>query len=134
MKREGHTVLLTTHYLDEAEALCDRIAIIDRGRVIATGTPAELVARSSATQSVVVRHNDAARSQPSSQPFQACATSRQTDWGGASRHHVLSPTLSALVAAVDAAHTTLTELHVQKATLEDVFLELTADAAARDRP
>ena len=44
MKHDGHTVLLTTHYLDEAEALCDRVAIIDRGRIVATGAPRELVA------------------------------------------------------------------------------------------
>ena len=52
MKRDGHTVLLTTHDLAEAEALCDRIAIIDRGRIIATGTPPEL-ATTSASASVV---------------------------------------------------------------------------------
>jgi ABC-2 type transport system ATP-binding protein len=40
----GHTVLLTTHYMDEAERLCDRLAIVDAGRIIASGTPAELVA------------------------------------------------------------------------------------------
>src|SRR5512145_1918620 len=41
----GRTVLLTTHYMDEAERLCDRVAVVDRGRVIALGTPRELVAR-----------------------------------------------------------------------------------------
>ncbi len=45
MKRSGRTVLLTTHYMDEAERLCDRVAIIDRGKVIALGTPRELIAR-----------------------------------------------------------------------------------------
>jgi ABC-2 type transport system ATP-binding protein len=40
----GHTVLLTTHFMDEAERLCDRLAIIDTGTIIALGTPAELVA------------------------------------------------------------------------------------------
>ena len=44
MKQDGHTVLLTTHYLDEAEALCDRIAIIDQGAIVATGAPRELMA------------------------------------------------------------------------------------------
>ena len=52
MKQDGHTVLLTTHYLDEAEALCDRIAIVHRGRVIAAGSPRDLMARSAARQSV----------------------------------------------------------------------------------
>src|SRR5690242_17361485 len=49
MKRDGHTVLVTTHYLEEAEALCDAIAIIDKGRVIASGPPSEIMARSTAT-------------------------------------------------------------------------------------
>src|SRR5690606_17803964 len=42
-RQEGGTVLLTTHYMDEAETLCDRVAIVDRGRVIAEGTPQELI-------------------------------------------------------------------------------------------
>jgi len=42
-KSEGRTVLLTTHYMDEAERLCDRVAIIDKGKVIALGTPRELI-------------------------------------------------------------------------------------------
>ena len=44
MKRDGHTVLLTTHNIDEAEQLCDRIAIIDSGRIIASGPPRDLIA------------------------------------------------------------------------------------------
>ena len=50
MKQDGHTVLLTTHYLEEAEALCDRIAIIDRGQIVAAGAPRELIARQPAKQ------------------------------------------------------------------------------------
>src|SRR5690349_11385920 len=52
MKRDGHTVLLTTHNIDEAEQLCDRIAIIDGGRIIAAGLPRDLIAESSSRQSV----------------------------------------------------------------------------------
>jgi ABC-2 type transport system ATP-binding protein len=44
-KSQGRTILLTTHYMDEAERLCDRVAVVDHGRVIALGTPAELIAR-----------------------------------------------------------------------------------------
>src|SRR4051812_2857023 len=54
MKADGHTVLLTTHYLDEAEQLCDRVAIIDQGRIVATGTPRELIAQSRGLQSVTL--------------------------------------------------------------------------------
>jgi ABC-2 type transport system ATP-binding protein len=54
-RAEGGTILLTTHYMDEAESLCDRVAIVDHGRVIALGTPAELIGALAAPQ-VVVRH------------------------------------------------------------------------------
>jgi ABC-2 type transport system ATP-binding protein len=52
---EGGTVLLTTHYMDEAEALCDRVAVVDRGRIIALGTPAELVESLGAPKVVTTR-------------------------------------------------------------------------------
>jgi ABC-2 type transport system ATP-binding protein len=45
MRDEGRTVLLTTHHMDEAEELCDRVAVVDEGRLVALGTPAELIAR-----------------------------------------------------------------------------------------
>lgn len=45
LKRSGRTILLTTHYMDEAEKLCDRVAIVDHGRIIALGTPRELIAK-----------------------------------------------------------------------------------------
>ena len=44
MKAEGRTTMLTTHYMDEAEALCDRLAILDHGKILRSGTPAELIA------------------------------------------------------------------------------------------
>ena len=54
-RRRGGTVLLTTHYMDEAETLCDRVAIVDHGHVIALGTPQELIARLTAPR-VVTHH------------------------------------------------------------------------------
>ena len=45
LRDRGRTVVLTTHYMDEAERLCDRVAIIDHGKIIAQGSPAELIAR-----------------------------------------------------------------------------------------
>src|SRR5262249_32745647 len=45
LRSQGRTILLTTHYMDEAERLCDRVAVVDHGKVIALGTPAELIAR-----------------------------------------------------------------------------------------
>src|SRR6267142_3182136 len=58
-KSRGRTVLLTTHYMDEAERLCDRVAVVDRGKVIALGTPAELIA-SLGGQQVIVAQLDGA--------------------------------------------------------------------------
>jgi ABC-2 type transport system ATP-binding protein len=125
MKADGHTVLLTTHYLDEAEALCDRIGIIDRGEVIAIGSPSELVARSSAAQTVSV-----ITSGPMAAVMLATVPGvRDLAVDGASaRFHTttLPVTLAALVDAIERAGVSVIELHVQKATLEDVFLELTA--------
>src|SRR5688572_6822767 len=54
IKADGHTVLLTTHYLDEAEALCDRVAVIDKGTIVAAGATRELMERSSALPSIFV--------------------------------------------------------------------------------
>ena len=51
----GTTILLTTHYLDEAEHLADRVVVIDRGRVVAEGTPAELAARAGSRTVVAFR-------------------------------------------------------------------------------
>ncbi len=55
---KGRTILLTTHYMDEAEALSDRLAIVNQGRLIATGTPAEIRARLRATHVVIVKTAD----------------------------------------------------------------------------
>jgi ABC-type multidrug transport system ATPase subunit len=52
VRDDGATVVLVTHFMEEAEELCDRVAIVDRGRVVATGTPSELVRRADATQRV----------------------------------------------------------------------------------
>ena len=54
-KAAGRTVILTTHYMEEAERLCDRVAIVDHGRVIALGTPRELIASLGAEQVVEIR-------------------------------------------------------------------------------
>jgi ABC-2 type transport system ATP-binding protein len=124
MKGEGHTVLLSTHSIDEAEQLCDRIGIIDHGRIIATGAPRELVARSSATPSVSLETTDPIDGEllaglPDVQDL-ACDGARARF-----RTTNVRRTLSELMKLLDARGVGLAELHVQKTTLEDVFLELT---------
>lgn len=131
MKRDGHTVLLTTHYLDEAEQLCDRIAIIDRGRVIATGAPRELIAQSSASQSVtVVTEPGIDGAAVAGLP----GTSEVRSEGGAVKFRTARPTetLAALAALLAARRLELVELQVKKASLEEVFVGLTKSAAGDD--
>jgi ABC-2 type transport system ATP-binding protein len=124
MKRDGATVFLTTHYLNEAEALCDRIAVIDRGRIVAAGTPAELVARSRSAPMVQlstvqplarewlerIRGIDGLSCQETSAQFRS-ATVRST--------------VAEVMTELESRGLELVELKVSKATLEDVFLELT---------
>jgi ABC-2 type transport system ATP-binding protein len=124
MKRDGHTVLLTTHQLVEAEVLCDRIAIIDRGTVIAADTPRAIIGRSQALPSIhlvtagPVDPADVAR----------LPDVRDVEGGGCDlrvRTTHAPRTLAALSARLEALGVEIVELHLRKATLEDVFLELT---------
>lgn len=128
MKLDGRAVLLTTHQVDDAEALCDRVAIIDRGRIAAIGSPADLVAASGAVPAIVLvtarpLAPDSVRSLPG-------VTDVAIDGARATIHtHAVTPALSALAALLDRERIEITSLHVRKATLEDVFLELTGTAA-----
>ncbi len=125
MKNDGHTVLPTTHYLEEAEQLCDRIAIIHRGRVIASGTPRELMARSAAAQSVTLRTaQPVPREWLERLPAVQGLEGNERAWTFHSAE--VGRTLGGLMALLDRERVEISELHVQKASLEDVFLELTA--------
>ncbi len=125
MRDEGHTVLLTTHYMDEAQALCDRIAIVNHGEVIASGTPADLTSRSSSRQLVTIT---------TSKPLPKVGLEAIADVDDLvvddvrARFHSSSParTVPLVLAQIEQHGLDLVELHVQKATLEDVFIELTA--------
>jgi ABC-2 type transport system ATP-binding protein len=101
----GKTVLLTTHYLDEAQALCDRVAIVKEGRIVAEGPPASLGASSSRYR-VTWRADDGLQT-------------REVDDPTALLHRLTSAAL--------ARGESLHDLHVSRPTLEDVYLELTAE-------
>jgi ABC-2 type transport system ATP-binding protein len=124
MKHGGHTVLLTTHYIEEAEQLCDRIAVIDKGQIIATGAPHELVARSTATQSVSLTTVPALDSSDLAQvpgvEDLVCDANRVRFKTG-----TVSRTIAALMSLVETRGVVIADLQVRKATLEDVFIELT---------
>jgi ABC-2 type transport system ATP-binding protein len=124
-KRDGSTVLLTTHYIDEAEQLCDRVAIVDHGRIVAMGTPQELMAGSRAVQSVSV---------VTTQPIERARLERLPgvqeltyDDGVRAqfRTTTVGPTVAELMRLLDGSGNELVELLVRKASLEDVFIELT---------
>jgi ABC-2 type transport system ATP-binding protein len=106
----GKTVLLTTHYLDEAQQLCDRVAIVKDGRILATGPPAELGV--GAVTRAQVRWRDAD--------------------GRPQEREVEDPTalVHELTAAALARGGTVAELTVTRPSLEDVYLQLTAEAPA----
>ena len=132
MKQEGHTLLLTTHYIDEAEALCDRIAIIDHGRIIATGTPGELIAGSGLAAGVSLGADAAL------DPAILLALPGVSDiecQGNRARFRTPrpAPAVAALTAALEQRGLEIVELTVRQATLEDVFLQLTgAELAPSD--
>jgi ABC-2 type transport system ATP-binding protein len=132
----GTTLFLTTHYLDEADALCDRILVIDRGRIVAEGTPDELKRRVSGD--LVVVGADApdvvarlAADLPGSTELAVDATSvrfRTGDGAGV---------LPTLLRGMDAAGVAMTAVEVRRPSLDDVFLTLTGRTlrdAEQDEP
>ena len=136
MKEEGHTVLLTTHYIDEAEALCDRIAVIDKGIVVAEGGTRELMNQSSALPAVFVATSKAL--DPGMLTGNLGTLEGLLCEGNTVRFRTghVNQVLAGILDVAARQGAEITELHVQKASLEDVFLELTsgvdtADAAER---
>jgi ABC-2 type transport system ATP-binding protein len=124
MKASGRTVLLTTHYMDEAERLCDRVAIVDRGKVIALGTPRELIARF-VGQEVVEFEATGDLHEPALQALPGVQAARRNGAGWAltvERPHLAIP---ALLDLLQAREVTLGALSTHRATLEDVFVTLT---------
>jgi len=123
-KSRGRTVLLTTHYMDEAERLCDRVAVVDRGKVIALGTPAELIASLGGQQVIEAQLDGAvADGELSALP----GVHRLSRAGGTVSLAVekLHQTLPALLSLAQSRGAALTQLSTHQATLEDVFVTLT---------
>ncbi len=120
LKQQGVTLVLTTHYMDEAEQLCDRLVIMDRGKIAQEGSPLELIRRLSSREVVELRFNSEA---PAIQP--------DIFDGLVSRIEVLPDRILLYTDDGDALVPTAHEqLHpqsvlVRRSTLEDVFLRLT---------
>ena len=124
VKARGGTVLLTTHYMEEAERLCDRIAIVDRGKVIALDTPSGLIARLGAEHVLEIE----TESVPDLERLRTLVDVRDLRIDGAivsltvREVHRAVPALLEELAAQSVALTRLTTHH---ATLEDVFVAMT---------
>jgi ABC-2 type transport system ATP-binding protein len=124
MKAEGRTVMLTTHHMDEAESLCDRLAILDHGKILRSGTPAELIA-SLGIPSVIELTFDG----PAPDPSAFAARLGQAVEARGDVWEIRTPDpktlLPRLLTTIESAQVTYNQVHVRRATLEDVFLQLT---------
>jgi oleandomycin transport system ATP-binding protein len=130
----GVTVLLTTQYLDEADQLADEIAVVDHGRVIATGTPEELKAKTGA-QTLAVRPADAGNLAAAVSIVEDVTGQRADVQNAMISVPVLDPSaLPATVRRLDEARIAVAELALRNSSLDEVFLSLTGhpaeDAAA----
>ena len=126
-KASGRTILLTTHYMDEAERLCDRVAIVDHGKSIALGTPRQLIASTCAEQMVEFNAGTASHALDVAalrriEGVREVRTENGTVLLQVAELHTSVP---ALLAELTRQNVPLTELRTHSATLEDVFVTLT---------
>jgi ABC-2 type transport system ATP-binding protein len=127
LRRDGRTVLLTTHYMEEAEILCDRIAIMDHGRILETGTVSELVSRRFRERSVRFDRL-AGLDEARLRAFPGVSDVRHEDGEIVLYTSDVAGTIGALLAATDALGAEPQNLMIRRPTLEDVFLDLTGRA------
>lgn len=124
MRQDGKTVVLTTHYMEEAEALCERVAIMDHGRIIALDTPRRLV-RGLEFDSTVECSFAGPMEREKLLGLPAVRDARREDGSYFLFTNDVSSTLAELTRLVDRHGQRLQSLHVRTATLEDVFISLT---------
>ena len=132
LKATGRTILLTTHYMEEAERLCDRVAIVDHGRVIAQDTPRRLVAGLGAGQIVFFSVTAGTAGTAGIDAIAAAAgatqAARATDGGWELAVAATHEAIPALLAELERQRLPLSELRTHSPTLEDVFVSLTGRA------
>jgi ABC-2 type transport system ATP-binding protein len=127
-KARGRTVLLTTHYMEEAARLCDRVAVVDHGKVIALGTPRELIASLGAEHVVEFAVADTASAALDAGALRALPTVEEVARDGVSWRLTVREVhraVPALLAALSERGVEPTQLTTHHATLEDVFMALT---------
>ena len=131
LRTQGATVVLTTHAMDEAEQLCDRLAIIDHGRMVGYGTPGELAAAHTVDETRFSAPPNLDRTALAAVLGLEAHEVRELRPGEYVLDVTATPELIAVLAAwLRDRHITLGELHAGRGSLEDVFLRLTSE----DRP
>src|SRR5918999_2645377 len=131
LKAAGRTIVLTTHYMEEAERLAGRVAVVDHGRVIALGTPRELIASLGAEHVVEFavigdgRRDGPMFDESTLATIAGVRAARRVDHGFALQATHLHETVPALIAELERRRLALAELRTHTATLEDVFVALT---------
>jgi ABC-2 type transport system ATP-binding protein len=121
---ERRTVLLTTHYIEEAERLCDRVAIMDRGQLVALGTPRELIARSGHGTRLEVRLAKPVGLERL-KLIEGVIDCQETEGAYFLHAQPATATIAALVRFLLAHDNALLDLHIAQPSLEDVFVEMT---------
>jgi len=126
LRAEKRTILMTTHYIEEAERLCDRVAIIDAGKIIALGSPRELQEKNAEQSGIEIKLSRPLddRTIPNfADAIQSSVSNDGVKLSVRSRHP--ARTLVELVKWIDAQGYELEDVHLKRPTLEDVFIEMT---------
>ncbi len=124
-KAAGRTILLTTHYMDEAERLCDRVAIMDHGKIIAQGTPRELIASIGVEHVVEFSTGNTALDLAGVRSMTGIRDVRSENGSVLLQVTELHRSVPELLEELGRQGLPLTELRTHSATLEDVFVHLT---------
>jgi ABC-2 type transport system ATP-binding protein len=124
LKGRGKTVLLTTHYMEEAERLCERVAVMDHGRIIAQGTSPELIARLHASN-ILEFSSDPMIPESDVHAIAGAREARLLDGRWSLSVDTLVDAIPSLFPILDRAGARLVTLSTHRATLEDVFVTLT---------
>jgi ABC-2 type transport system ATP-binding protein len=121
----GGTVMLTTHYMDEAERLCDRVAVVDHGKIIAEGTPRELIERLGGHHMIEFVTNNGVGDDSFWRVLPGVESVHRDENTWCLTVHEPHETIPALLAAVQRSGAKLEHLTTRQASLEDVFVHLT---------